>query len=223
MQAKDFRRIARENLSGMWLLTIGVAAVAALLGAVSPNFLPNLEYIIPTSNLVSLGENFHITLKTGLIATLGFFLGGTVELGYCQFLLKQYDHKNPQWDDLFSQFGRFGTGFAQYFLRGLYIFLWSLLFIIPGIIKSYAYFMTPYILADNPDMTASEAIARSKQMMDGHKMELFVLHLSFIGWHLLAALVANLGYLALNPYVGASTAAFYRNLLAQENGQNAVN
>lgn len=135
---------------------------------------------------------------------------------YVQYLLSQHDGKERDFSDLFSQFDRFGQGFAQLFLRGLYTFLWGLLLIIPGIIKSLSYAMTPYIMAENPDLTASEAIARSKQMMDGHKGDLFILHLTFIGWDILAALTLNLGHLVLNPYKNAAETAFYRELQAKK-------
>ena len=74
--------------------------------------------------------------------------------------------------------------------------------------------MTPFIMAENPDMTANEAITASCELMDGHKGELFILELTFIGWNLLAALTLNLGHLALNPYKNAAYAVFYRELTA---------
>ena len=117
---------------------------------------------------------------------------------------------------LFSQFDRFKQGFLQSFLRNLYIVLWSLLFVIPGIVKSFSYAMTPFIMADHPEMTAKEAIAASKEMMDGHKGDLFILGLTFFGWHLLAGLSLGIGYLWLNPYMNAAYAAFYRDLCNQK-------
>lgn len=213
------RKRARDNLSGMWPLAIAVAAVAALLGGIGQNFIPDIEY---TQKLFYWEENLRLTWKTGVFSTLAFILGGTLELGYCQFLLKQHDQQGPEFNDLFSQFHRFGTGFAQQFLRGLYIVLWSLLLVIPGIMAAYSYAMTPFILTDHPEMTASEAIKRSKQMMDGHKGELFVLDLSFIGWNMLASACMNLGYLFLNPYRQAAQAAFYRELLRQEKAEHVT-
>ena len=103
-------------------------------------------------------------------------------------------------------------GFAQAFLRSLYTFLWMLLLIVPGIIKAISYSMTPFILAEHPNLTASQAIDLSKQMMDGHKMDLFILDLTFIGWGLLSALTLGIGALWLNPYTNAAHAAFYRQL-----------
>ena len=72
--------------------------------------------------------------------------------------------------------------------------------------------MTPFILEEHPELTASEAIARSKALMDGHKMDLFLLDLTFLGWAILAALTANIGYLFLNPYLNAAYAVFYREI-----------
>ena len=117
--------------------------------------------------------------------------------------------------DLFSQFDRFGTGFAQQFLRALYTCLWSLLLVIPGIVKGLSYAMTPFILEEHPEMTASEAIKASMKLMDGHKMDLFILGLSFIGWSLLACLTMGIGFLFLNPYINAAYAAFYRSISGQ--------
>ena len=95
------------------------------------------------------------------------------------------------------------------FLRGLYTFLWTLLLLIPGIIKSYAYRMVPYILADNPKMGADNAITLSRKMMDGNKFELFVLELSFLGWYLLGLLALGVGILFVNPYYNATEAQLY--------------
>lgn len=221
MDSKLLRARARENLRGMWPVAIGVAAIAYLLGGLmfGAQFFPELKTEFTATDLEAL-RNFEFDrinthMRVGNINTIGlvgFILGGVIQLGYGQFLLKQHDKLEPTWNDLFSQFHRFGQGFAQKFLRGLYCFLWGLLFIIPGIVKAYSYAMTPYIMAENPDMRAQDAIRASMQLMDGHKGELFWLRLTFIGWDLLAALTLNLGHLALNPYKNAAEAAFYREL-----------
>ena len=221
MDSKLLRARARENLRGMWPVAIGVAAIAYLLGGLmfGAQFFPELKTEFTATDLEAL-RNFEFDrinthMRVGNINTIGlvgFILGGVIQLGYAQFLLKQHDKLEPTWNDLFSQFHRFGQGFAQKFLRGLYCFLWGLLFIIPGIVKAYSYAMTPYIMAENPDMSAQDAIRASMQLMDGHKGELFWLRLTFIGWDILAALTLNLGHLALNPYKNAAEAAFYREL-----------
>lgn len=95
------------------------------------------------------------------------------------------------------------------FLRKLYIFLWSLLLFIPGIIKSYEYIMVPYILAENPNMNSSEVFARSRQMTYGHKMDIFILQLSFIGWDILGSLFFGIGGVFVLPYKAATEARLY--------------
>ena len=99
------------------------------------------------------------------------------------------------------------------FLRGLFILLWSMLFLIPGIIKSYSYRMVPFILTDNPEITATEAITLSRQMMKGNKWRAFVLDLSFIGWYILSALTLGaLSIFYVNPYVYATEAELYHTI-----------
>ena len=95
-------------------------------------------------------------------------------------------------------------------LSTIYIFLWTLLLIIPGIIKSYSYALTPYILVEHPEMSANEAIEESMRLMDGHKFDLFYLQLSFIGWAILSILSLGLGFFWLIPYQMTAQAAFYR-------------
>lgn len=99
-------------------------------------------------------------------------------------------------------------------LSGIFVFLWSLLLVIPGIIKLFSYSMTKYILEEYPELTASEAIDRSRAMMQGHKFDLFWLYLSFIGWALLCVLTAGIGYLWLVPYMETAEAAFYEDVKA---------
>lgn len=175
-------------------------------------FFPSLQKIADSMHQGMRIGKFTFSLRGGIFGLATFLMGGVLQMGYADFLLKQHDGKETNFSDLFSKFDSFGTGFAQHFLRVLYTTLWSLLFIIPGIIKGYAYAMTPFILAEHPDLTASRAIELSEQLMDGHKTELFILDFSFIGWSLLAALTMNLGYLLLNPYENAAHAAFYRQL-----------
>ncbi len=94
-------------------------------------------------------------------------------------------------------------------LRDVYLFLWTLLLIIPGIIKGYAYRMVPYILADNPNIGAARAIELSDQMTKGEKLDIFVLDLSFLGWILLGTLACGIGVLFVNPYIEATNAELY--------------
>lgn len=109
-------------------------------------------------------------------------------------------------------FGNWLHVFWGMVLSTIYIFLWTLLLIIPGIIKSYSYALTPYILVEHPEMSANEAIEESMRLMDGHKFDLFYLQLSFIGWAILSILSLGLGVFWLIPYQMTAQAAFYRDI-----------
>ena len=220
MTSSELRAIARRNLEGTWGISVGVALVAAILGGLIVGTGSNINFNFNEDTVRNLPPIFWTVLLplvslAGLLGIVSFILGGTVELGYAKFLLKQYDRKELQFSDLFSQFERFGTGFAQKFLRTLYTCLWALLLVIPGIVKGLSYAMTPFILEEHPEMTASEAIKASMKLMDGHKMDLFILGLTFIGWEILACLTMGIGFLFLNPYMNAAYAAFYRNISGQ--------
>lgn len=117
-----------------------------------------------------------------------------------------------------AELGELGYGFSNsymnvvktMFLKGLYIFLWSLLFVIPGIIKGYEYRMIPYILAENPGIDSKDAFAMSKQMMDGNKWNAFVLDLSFLGWIILSLFTCGiLSIFYVNPYIYMTNAELY--------------
>lgn len=215
MEASEIRRIAREKLRGNWGLSILVAFIAVLLGGMiaGSDFSINIDsedmHYLPSGITELLKVYLSIAGGLGIIQ---FILGGVIEVGYARFLLKQHDNTNPELNDLFSMLNWFGRCFLQSFLRGLYVFLWSLLFIIPGIIAGYKYAMTPFIMAENPYLSASEAIEESKNIMDGHKADLFWLGLTFIGWSLLCTLTLGIGYIFLNPYMAASYAVFYRSI-----------
>lgn len=219
MTSSELRATARKNLEGTWAISVGVALVASILGGSVTGMGSNVNFNINQETIRNLPPVFWTVLLplasvAGLLSLAALILGGTVELGYARFLLKQHDKRELQFSDLFSQFDRFGTGFAQKFLRILFTVLWSLLFIIPGIVKGLSYAMTPFILEEHPELTASEAIKESMKLMDGHKMDLFILGLSFIGWSLLACLTMGIGFLFLNPYMNAAYAAFYRSITA---------
>ena len=127
------------------------------------------------------------------------------------YLLVIKDQK-PEVKDAFSGFDDFWSAFKVTFLVGLFTFLWSLLFIIPGIIKSISYSMSMFILAENKGKSALECINESKKMTEGHKAELFVLALSFIGWILLGFLTFGIAYIWVLPYMEATFANAYQSL-----------
>ena len=217
MYSSDYRRIARERLDSNWKVSILTGLVAVMLGGgISGvvNFNWNINERITDVHPALAHILALITGIVSLLALAQFIIGGTVQLGYARYLLKQQDSGELKLQDLFSQFHRFGDGFIQAFLRNLYIILWTFLFIIPGLIKTFSYAMTPFIMADYPELTPSEAITASRELMDGHKSDLFLLGLSFIGWDLLSLLTLGILNLWIIPYKNAAYAAFYRNLVS---------
>ena len=217
MNSSDLRYQARQTLAGKWGIAVLAGFLAALLGGlvVGSGAGPNLnleEEELRHIPKVLLPYIMMLASIGGILGIVRFIVGGPVKLGYCRFLLKMQDGEDAQVGDLFSRFDRFGDGFCLELLTSLYIMLWSLLFIIPGLVKAYAYAMAPFILEENPNMTPSEAIKASRELMDGHKFDLFCLHWSFFGWALLSVLTLGIGSLWLNPYMNAATAAFYRSI-----------
>ena len=116
-----------------------------------------------------------------------------------------------------DSFGRWGRKVWGMFLMNFFVSLWSLLLIIPGFIKYYAYALTPYILIDNPELSANQAINLSQEMMKGHKFDMFILHLSFIGWIFLSIFTFGIGLLWLLPYMMTAQAAFYQDVKKEYN------
>lgn len=142
---------------------------------------------------------------------LSIFVGNVFEVGGCNFFIKNRVER-AHIGEVLSGFksGHYLNVVLIMFLRNLFTFLWSLLLIVPGIVKSYEYYMVPYIVAENPGMNHTEAFAISKRMMDGEKWNAFVLDLSFIGWELLSSFTCGiLGVFYVNPYIQATKTELY--------------
>ena len=186
---KEIRAIARGELKGNWTQPVLCTLVYLLVGAgiaVIP-FVGSIAALLVT-----------VPLSFGFILT---FLG---------FMRNQNrDEMVGQPFKVFNEYGRYLGGSL---LVSIFTILWALLLIIPGIIKAYAYAMTPYIMKDQPELSAVDCIDRSMSMMNGYKWKLFLLDLSFIGWALLCILTLGIGMLWLNPYVYCSRAQFYEEL-----------
>lgn len=166
---------------------------------------------------------FHMAIRTTIM--IGLFLlilsitvGYALEVGRARFFLRGFK-EDVNVGNLFSTFNSheyFGI-FKTQFLRNFYNLLWALLLIIPGIIKSYEYRMVPYILSEEPNLPSNEVITKSRNMTEGHKMDMFVLDLSFIGWYLLGSLLIGIGVFFVNPYKDATLARLY-NILSGNDG-----
>lgn len=182
--AKEYRSEAWSALSGKWGMAIVVCLVAGvIMAAVS---------------------------STGLGALI---LNGAITVGLCVVFTELFRSKEMKIENLFKGFtGNFVSTIIMNLLTAIFVFLWSLLFVIPGIVKAFSYSMAPYILADHPEMSGSDAITASKKLMNGKKWKLFCLNLSFIGWYLLCVVTFGIATLFVMPYVNAATAAFYESI-----------
>lgn len=138
---------------------------------------------------------------------------GPISFGLMYVFWLNSEGQNVEIPDLFEGFKScFGESFLAGLFVQLFVLLWSLLFIIPGIVKSYSYSMTFYLMSQHPELKAKEAIDMSKEMTKGHKMDLFVLDLSFIGWFLLSVLTCGILLLWVLPYVQSTKIQYYRSL-----------
>lgn len=147
------------------------------------------------------------------LATIAFtvFAGNVFKVGGCSFFIKNRNMTGT-FGNILDGFksGHYGNVVKTMFFYDLYIALWSLLLVIPGIVKSYEYRMVPYILAENPGMDYKQVLEISKRMMNGQKMETFILDLSFIGWQLLAGITCGIaGIFYVNPYINATNTELY--------------
>ena len=188
MTRQELKAKAKEQIKG----NIGILFVILLIGSL----ISGAACAIPVA---------------GYLAAL-FVIAPAFNIALIIIFLKLCAGIKPEIAELFQHFNKFWASFKVLFFTGLFTMLWSLLLYIPGIIKALSYSMSMYILAENPDMPALEAIDRSKKMMDGHKMELFVLLLSFIGWYLLCAVTAGIAAIYVIPYVNAAVTNFYNSI-----------
>ena len=232
MNSSNFRQKARDALSGKWILAVIAGLIASVLGATVGTSSGSVSFDFSTEDFegVDMEAAFSalgITpqIITAVLAVIGFFaaigliysviifvIGSPVAIGYAQFNLDLVDGKEGTIGSMFGRFNQMKDAIISRFLRGLFVFFWSLLFVIPGIIASYSYAMTDFVLAENPGMSARDAINESKNLMEGNRWRLFCLEFSFIGWAILAVLTLGIGSLWLTPYVQASLAAFYREI-----------
>ena len=161
-----------------------------------------VSYMIDSAGGFTVLSFSFVSILVGLVVNAGYYC-------YCFGILRR---EEMPYESLFDAFPFAGKVILLSIVEGVFIFLWSMLFVIPGIIAAYRYSMATYIMAENPTIAPTEAIERSKALMDGRKGDLFCLDLSFFGWALLTVLTAGIGALWLAPYMAVSRAAFYRSL-----------
>ena len=216
MDRLQLKSRAKESLKGhygefykMILMYVLVAFVIGLVAGI-------LDYVCHTTFTV--GEqvvlNQTVPVQVSVFQTIGqIAISALFTFGIISFCLKLSRNEEVTYRELFSK-----TSLCLFFilvtlLMGIFVTLWSFLLIIPGIIATYAYRMTYYVKLDNPNMGALEAISKSKEIMRGHKLDLFILQLSFLGWIILGAFTFGLLYLWLIPYMSITECNFYNSII----------
>ena len=193
----ELMRQARASLSGKW----GTAVLIFFL------------YLI----VVVIGQTIPLLGQVAMIV-----LSGPFALGMAIVALTISKEEEPKVDQLFSGFSHFLTAFLAYLLTTVFTLLWMLLLIVPGIIAALSYSMTFFIIAEDPSMSAMDAIDKSKKMMDGYKWKYFRLCLRFVGWCLLCILTLGIGFLWLAPWMQVTGAKFYEEVKANYEAQQGA-
>ena len=194
---KEYRALAREQLKGNWrnpvLATLIYVAIA-----------------IPVSFIPHVGD------------ALSIILTGPLYLGLATFYLNFNRKKDPKLEEVFNGFKNIKSAILLNFLIGLFVLLWALLLIVPGIIAALKYSMAYFVLSDNPDIGAVNAINKSKELMKERKMQMFLLWLRFVGWFVCCILTLGIGFLWLIPYFNISMINFYENINKKSHEGNQV-
>lgn len=209
---KEIRAAARQELSGFWTMPVLATLVCFLISSFCS--VPNmLSVAFPTNLGVLVGfssVSWVLSILVLVPLSYGFYL--------C-FLKFLRGSKEDTVERLFDGFKTYGRALGLVILQSIFTILWTLLLIVPGIIKAFAYSMSVYISNDHPELSVNECIDRSIDMMKGHKWDLFKLYLSFIGWFFLCLPTFGIGFLWLVPYVNVSVSKFYEELRAQEEAE----
>ena len=207
MTAKECRNAALNALRGHWapavLASVIILVLAVLLvapGEVNSAQLARIPYVV-----------------LGGVSLITLLILYPLEVGYYNAFRVLYHDGD---DNITTNMFKLGFGNYLHILLGMILmfiklFLWTLLFIIPGIVKSFSYAMTPFILVEHPEIGVSEAIQQSRLMMKGHKFDLFYLYLTFIGWGILSVISMGIGFFWLAPYMQTSVAAFYYDIKSE--------
>lgn len=206
----------------LFILTAGGAAFgsgrASTATTATPGAQPGVDATVQSMSSEEQAAALAAVIVVGaIIAAIGFvaktFLYNPVEVGYDRFFKKNCDDSDTKLGTVVEGFQDYQHVVVTMLLRDVFTFLWSLLLVIPGIVKAYSYLLVPYIIKDMPELSPKETIALSSKMMQGNRGQAFLMDLSFAGWYLLGAVTANLGNIFwTNPYHASARAALYEHL-----------
>ncbi len=236
MTSSDFRSRARDALRGNWFVAVIAGFIASLLGAIDSGGVSldiNLSDSVIDTDFQNMMGELGITEETlaiilmilipimviGLIYSIVMFvIGSGICVGYAQFNLDLVDGIKPSISTLFSRFGQWKTALVARLLVAVRVLIGTMLFIIPGIIAAYNYQVVDLVMAENPYMTAREAMEESKRLMKGNRWRFFCLGFSFFGWSMLCALTLGIAAFWVLPYTQAARTAFYREIKREAYG-----
>lgn len=212
---KELKDNAKQSLRGNW----GWAIIVFLITAIIFGIFTSAGHWLDETYINSDGTNIFYQFASpigSILLWIGSFIGLSRNIAFLELRDDQKEEK--PYMAAFSVFteNRFGPELINFVLVSIFTFLWTWLLIIPGIIKAYSYSMTPYIVKDmvasGKQVSATDGINASKELMKGHKMALFIFDLSFLGWNILAAITCGIGYLWVTPYYQTAKANFYRHI-----------
>lgn len=221
MENAEIRSEARSILQGNWGLGVAIILVVSLLGGLggSSGTFWNVSGRADAQSVLTIAA-----IIFGFLSVLySILVANVITYGFSISYLKMGREGRLSFENLFEGFKDYGRVVGMMFLKNLFISLWTLLFVIPGIIKGYSYSMADYILMDNPQMGSLSAITKSKEMMKGWKAKLFLLDLSLIGWWFLCLLTCGIGYLWLGSYYKTNHIVFYMELKGEDKTEILAN
>lgn len=213
---REIKSTACQELKGNWSDPV-LAFFVYLLISMAIGTVSIVGNITQTTSLILSGSAIQIILGILILFPVSFGLAYV----FLQFVRgDKYEMTGKMF--CFFKNGQYGRSIGLTLLVTIYTFLWTLLLIIPGIIKSFSYALSYYVSFDHPELSADECINRSKEMMYGHKWQLFVLYLSFIGWFILGFISFGIGFLWITPYLQTSVSVFYEEVKADYEAINGV-
>ncbi len=220
MKIREVKWEAKQSLKGKW----GLAILVSILTFAINSFIPLLMEILFSGGFNAWSSSDSPPVTAQLVSWIFTIALSPVIYGYYSVFLDMERSNSVIAKNLFQAFEAsiYFKVLGIYFLSTLYIVLWSLLLLIPGIIKAMAYSQIYFILKDDQTIGVNEAITKSRKMMDGHKGKYFLLLLSFVGWAFIGVITLGIAFLWIIPYYTASLAAFYEKLTKEISGEKVA-
>ena len=221
MRISELKKNALQSLGGKWGVTVSLMLLLFLINII----LPLIVEVIGSGGFSQWLMQEETPIWSDIFSLVFSIALIPLTISTTWFYLNLVREGNPDIPDVFAIYKEGKTSFKLIWasiLQGIFIFLWSLLLIIPGIIKGIAYSQVFFLLKDLPEYTVLESITESRKRMNGLKWKYFLMHLSFIGWGILCCFTLGIGLLWLIPYAGTTMAAFYNELIVPQDDDQQI-